>query len=79
MRVRRSLDLTEPLGKGKKGEDVWIGDVWPTSQEIYDCMKFAMDPKTFRSLYGNVADANPMWKGVVAATGQVYKIGRAHV
>ncbi|MGE5792764.1 MAG: aconitate hydratase, partial [Bacteroidota bacterium] len=64
--------MTEPLGKGKKGEDVWIGDVWPTSQEIYDCMKFAMDPKTFRSLYGNVADANPMWKGVVAATGQVY-------
>ena len=64
--------MTEPLGKGKKGEDVWIGDVWPTSQEIYDCMKFAMDPKTFRSLYGNVADTNPMWKGVVAATGQVY-------
>ena len=64
--------MTEPLGKGKKGEDVWIGDVWPTSQEIYDCMKFAMDPKTFRSLYGNVADANPMWKSVVAATGQVY-------
>jgi aconitate hydratase len=64
--------MTEPLGKGKKGEDVWIGDVWPTSQEIYDCMKFAMDPKTFRSLYGNVADTNPMWKNVVAATGQVY-------
>ena len=64
--------MTEPLGKGKKGEDVWIGDVWPTGQEIYDCMKFAMDPKTFRSLYGNVADANPMWKSVVAATGQVY-------
>jgi aconitate hydratase len=64
--------MTEPLGKGKKGEDVWIGDVWPTSQEIYDCMKFAMDPKTFRSLYGNVTEANPMWKSVVAATGQVY-------
>jgi len=64
--------MTEPLGKGKKGEDVWIGDLWPTGQEIYDCMKFAMDPKTFRSLYGNVAEANPMWKSVVAATGQVY-------
>jgi aconitate hydratase len=64
--------MTEPLGKGRKGEDVWIGDVWPTGQEIYDCMKFAMDPRTFRSLYGNVADANPMWKNVVAATGQVY-------
>ncbi len=64
--------MTEPLGKGKRGEDVWIGDIWPTSQEIHDCMKYAMDPQTFRTLYGNVADTNPMWKGVVAATGQVY-------
>jgi len=64
--------MTEPLGKGGKGEDVWIGDVWPTSEEIHDCMKFALDPATFRSLYGNVADANPMWQNVVAATGQVY-------
>jgi aconitate hydratase len=24
--------MTEPLGKGKKGEDVWIGDIWPTSR-----------------------------------------------
>ena len=64
--------MTEPLGKGSKGEDVWIGDVWPTAEEIHACMKFAMDPKTFRSLYGNVAETNPMWKAVVAATGQVY-------
>jgi aconitate hydratase len=64
--------MTEPLGKGKKGEEVWIGDVWPTGEEIHACMKFAMDPKTFRSLYGNVAETNPMWKGVVAAKGQVY-------
>jgi aconitate hydratase len=64
--------MTEPLGKGSKGEDVWIGDIWPTSEEIHDCMKYAMDPKTFRSLYGGLADANPMWKAVSASTGQVY-------
>ncbi|MEK7361699.1 MAG: aconitate hydratase AcnA, partial [Pseudomonadota bacterium] len=23
--------MTEPLGKGKDGKDVWIGDVWPSS------------------------------------------------
>ena len=27
--------MTEPLGKGKDGKDVWIGDVWPTSDEIH--------------------------------------------
>jgi len=64
--------MTEPLGKGKKGEDVWIGDIWPTSQEIHDCMKFAMDPKTFRTLYGDFTKNNPLWNAVPAPAGQAY-------
>ncbi len=64
--------MTEPLGKGSKGEDVFIGDVWPTSQEIHDCMKYAMDPKTFRLLYNDLAEANPLWKGISTTTGQTY-------
>ena len=64
--------MAEPLGKGKKGEDVWIGDIWPSAKEIQDCMKYAMDPKTFRRLYGNLADASPMWTQVPSVSGQVY-------
>jgi aconitate hydratase len=64
--------MSEPIGKGKKGEDVWIGDIWPTAEEIQACMKHAMDPKTFRTLYGDVANANPMWKSVPVHSGQVY-------
>jgi aconitate hydratase len=64
--------MTEPLGKGADGRDVWIGDIWPTGDEIYACMKYAMDPKTFRTLYGNVAETNPLWKGISSASGQVY-------
>jgi aconitate hydratase A / 2-methylisocitrate dehydratase len=64
--------MTEPLGRGKDGEDVWIGDIWPTSDEIHDCMKYAMDPKTYRKLYGNVAEANPMWKNIPSPRGDCY-------
>jgi aconitate hydratase len=64
--------MSEPLGKGAKGEDVWIGDIWPSSQEIYDCMKYAMDAKTFRRLYSNPGKDNPLWQGVSSASGQVY-------
>ena len=62
--------MTEPLGKGKQGEDVWIGDIWPTSEEIHACMKYAMDPKTFRRLYGNLD--HPLWNAIPAPAGQVY-------
>ncbi|MCC7549257.1 MAG: aconitate hydratase AcnA [Burkholderiales bacterium] len=64
--------MSEPLGKGKDGKDVWIGDIWPSSQEVYDCLKYAMDPKTFRSLYSALGEDNQLWKDVPSASGQVY-------
>ncbi|OFZ97017.1 MAG: aconitate hydratase 1, partial [Betaproteobacteria bacterium RIFCSPLOWO2_02_FULL_62_17] len=64
--------MTEPLGKGKKGEDVWIGDIWPSSDEIYKAMKYAMDPKVFRKLYSDLGDATPLWGLVPSVPGQVY-------
>jgi len=64
--------MTEPLGKGKDGKDVWIGDVWPTSDEIYACMKYAMNPKTFQRLYTNPGKDNPLWQNISSASGEVY-------
>jgi aconitate hydratase len=64
--------MKEPLGKGKDGRDVWIGDIWPSPQEITACLMHATDPKTYQRLYANLAEANPMWKKVSAPSGQVY-------
>ncbi len=64
--------MTEPLGKDKKGKDVYIGDIWPSSEEVAALMKSAMNPATFRRLYGNLTKDHTMWNAVPAATGQVY-------
>jgi len=64
--------MTEPLGTGKNGKPVFIGDVWPTPHEVADALRYATDANTFRKLYGNLANANPIWKGVPTASGQVY-------
>jgi aconitate hydratase len=63
---------TEPLGKSKDGQDVYIGHIWPTSDEIHALMKLAMDAGTFRRLYGDLANASPLFKKISAPTGQVY-------
>jgi aconitate hydratase len=63
---------TEPLGKSKDGQDVYIGHIWPGADEVKALMKLAMDAPTFRRLYANLADANPLWKKVSAPSGQVY-------
>ncbi|MCA3180264.1 MAG: aconitate hydratase AcnA [Burkholderiaceae bacterium] len=64
--------MTEPLGKDAKGKDVYIGDIWPTSDEIHALMKYAMDAKTFKRLYGDLTKDHTLWNAVPAAAGQVY-------
>ena len=64
--------MTQPLGKDSKGRDVYIGDIWPTSDEVAKLMKHAMSAKTFRSLYGNLTKDHVLWNGVPAAAGQTY-------
>ncbi|HXF45859.1 MAG TPA: aconitate hydratase [Burkholderiaceae bacterium] len=65
--------MTEPVGKGKDGRDVWIGDIWPSSDEIYALLKQAMDPKVYAANYGRVkSDPGELWKNIKGATGDVY-------
>ncbi len=62
---------TEPVGQGKDGP-VFLKDIWPTSHEIAAVMPFAKDPGIYRMLYGDLANANPLWGTISGATGQVY-------
>ena len=55
--------MTEPVGKGKGGRDVYLGDIWPTSDEIQALLKYAMKGKAFRANYAKVAtDPGKLWK-----------------
>jgi aconitate hydratase len=71
-RVDRDLS-TEPLGQGANGEDVFLRDVWPTIEEVGGLMQAALDPETFRRLYGNFVEQNPMWNEIPTSTGLTYK------
>lgn len=69
--VLRDL-MTEPVGRGKGGREVYLGDIWPRSEEIHALMKHAMKGKAFRDNYAKVAtDPGKLWgqiKGVGGAT-----------
>jgi aconitate hydratase len=64
--------MTEPVGTGTNGKPVWIGDIWPTSEEVHNVMRYATDAKTFQRLYGDFTQDNPLWQSVPSASGQVY-------
>lgn len=71
--VTRDL-MTEPVGKGKGGKPVYLGDIWPTSQEIEKLLKFAMNAKTFKENYADVKGApGKLWEAIKGvAKGEVY-------
>jgi aconitate hydratase len=64
--------MTEPLGIGKGGKPVYIGDVWPSPQEVADALQYATDPKVFRRLYSDFTKDNALWESIPAPKGQVY-------
>src|SRR5438128_2196691 len=63
----------EPLGQNDKGEDVYLRDIWPTMEEIGARMSEALDAETFRRLYGNFAEQNPMWNSIPTSSGLTYQ------
>src|SRR5262245_3995507 len=71
---RIDIDLTkEPLGSTRSGGDVYLRDIWPTLQEINSFMQSAFDANTYRRLYSDFAEQNPLWNEIPASTGNVYQ------
>ncbi|MDP3227762.1 MAG: aconitate hydratase [Acidovorax sp.] len=69
--------MTEPVGKGKgkdgKLRDIYLGDIWPTSEEVHALLKFAMNGKAFRENYAKVAtDPGKLWEKIKGVSGTAY-------
>jgi aconitate hydratase len=69
--ITRDL-MTEPVAKGKKG-DVWLGDIWPSTEEVQSLLKYALDPSVFQENYSDVR-TNPgqLWENIKGVTDEVY-------
>jgi aconitate hydratase len=70
--VMRDL-MTEPVGKGKGGKDVYLGDIWPSSEEIHALMKYAMNGEAFRANYAKVkSEPGKLWEKIRGVLGTAY-------
>jgi aconitate hydratase len=65
--------MTEPVGKGHRGKDVWLGDIWPTSDEVHKLLKYAMDGGAYRENYSKVkSQPGELWQGIHGVSGETY-------
>ena len=64
---------TQPLGQNAQGQNVYLKDVWPTSDDIAALMRFAMNGKAFRDNYAKVkTEPGALWQGIDGVAGQSY-------
>jgi aconitate hydratase len=70
---RVDMDLqTEPLGLDREGQPVYLRDIWPTTAEIEDAIRVAVQPAMFEKQYSEVFEGDEQWKSIRTPTGQIY-------
>ncbi len=61
--------LDEPLGQDAEGADVFLSDIWPSSQEVAQLVEDSVRSDMFVSSYGEVFEGDERWKGLEVPTG----------
>jgi len=62
----------EPVGQDGEGNDVYLKDIWASLDEVKDVLQTATDPETYRKLYSEFSEQNPLWNDIPTVTGDVY-------
>jgi aconitate hydratase len=72
---------TEPLGCDKKGNPVYLKDIWPEDEEIEAFIEAFVTKKIFKARYADVFNGDVNWRKVKAPVGETYKwdIGSTYV
>jgi aconitate hydratase len=68
------LDITsEPLGQDQDGTDVFLKDIWPTSQEIQEVVDSAVRSEMFSRDYADVFAGDDTWRNLPTPTGSTFE------
>lgn len=67
------IDLEhEPLGQDGDGNDVYLKDIWPTSEEIAEHLDSAIRPDLFKEQYGDIFKSEE-WDEIPVGGGELYE------
>jgi len=70
---RVDIDMeSEPLGKDRDGNDVYLRDIWPTSSEISEFLDTAIRPELFDKMYADIFESEE-WDKISVSGGELYE------
>ncbi|HEY8490154.1 MAG TPA: aconitate hydratase AcnA [Dehalococcoidia bacterium] len=62
---------TQPIGTGSDGNPVYLRDIWPSQQEIYQAIE-TINSQMFRREYSEVFEGTEEWKALEVPTGELF-------
>ena len=63
---------TDPLGQDQDGNDVFLKDIWPTSQEVAELVEQTVTREAFQTKYADVFKGDEKWQGVETTDQKTY-------
>lgn len=67
------IDLqNDPIGKDKDGNDVYLKDIWPSTEEVNEYVQKTVTPELFRKEYERVFDDNERWNAIETSDDPLY-------
>lgn len=70
-RVDTNLN-SEPLGMDTDGKPVYLGDIWPTDQEIDELVTKHVKKEFYKSQYGRIFDGDEFWQSLQITESTTY-------
>jgi aconitate hydratase len=68
-----NVDLfKDPLGEDKKGNPVYLADIWPSNEEIHRTIRRSVKPAMFRDEYSQATVGDARWKKIKTSGGLTY-------
>ncbi|RQG88798.1 aconitate hydratase AcnA [Natrarchaeobius halalkaliphilus] len=70
---KMDIDLeNEPIGTDDDGNEVYLSDVWPETEEIRETIHENVSPEMFEEKYASAFEGDERWEALDAPTGDVY-------
>jgi aconitate hydratase len=63
---------TDPIGKDSSGAEVYLRDIWPSTEEIAAHLDNATSPETFRKIYDGIEMSNAQWNAIPVKGGEQF-------
>jgi aconitate hydratase len=68
-----NIDLNnDPIGTNSEGKNVFLKDIWPSTKEIQETIKNAIDSEMFTKRYADVFKGDERWQKLSTPTGKTF-------